>query len=364
MRTPLIGSLVLALIACQSSPEAAQDLAAPPDLLPAAYSVQVLTGARISSRAGAPDFHRARAEIDLKGGPFAEVLLIADLDTTCFPFEKWQQNRPPAGQNWPADCDAFDRNFEFTLDEPQGPGDPPALELVRAITPFGGPMQIQADITDVANGLPGKHTLTVTIPTYADGAGKVTGSDGGWSVRARLLIRPGPAPRKVLAVRPLFNLSHGGATQAKDYLVDVPPGTVRSRLEYRATGHGGDTMPDMSCGGPAEEFCHRFHTVTVDGTDVERFDAWRNDCRNGCTQVTEPGPSGAPFTYCKENPCGLIASVRASRANWCPGSVTPPRTWDVPALRQAGKHTVRYAISKVAAGGSWRLSGVYFAFGD
>ena len=35
------------------------------------------------------------------------------------------------------------------MDEPEVDTDPPALELVRAVTPFGGPHHFEVDITDV-----------------------------------------------------------------------------------------------------------------------------------------------------------------------------------------------------------------------
>ena len=71
---------------------------------------------------------------------------------------------PPAGQNWPADCDAFDRNFDFFIDDaPPGAdgGGPTPFEVIHAITPFGGPEHLEVDLTDLANGLPGKHGLRV-----------------------------------------------------------------------------------------------------------------------------------------------------------------------------------------------------------
>src|SRR5438876_492457 len=112
------------------------DAAAPYDLVPFDH-------ARIGSQGGQPNFQQVNAPIDLGPGPFASVTLIADLDSTCYPFTKWAADPPPAGQNWPADCDAFDRNFEFTLDEPAPAGAPPAIEPVRSITPFGGPEHLE-----------------------------------------------------------------------------------------------------------------------------------------------------------------------------------------------------------------------------
>src|SRR5205814_1914539 len=83
------------------------------------------------------------------------------------------------------------------LDPPAKDGDPPAIELIRAITPFGGPLHVEADITDVLNGLPGPHRLQAYIDTWSDSAGRVSGSDGGWTVSARVKVQPGSSPRRV-----------------------------------------------------------------------------------------------------------------------------------------------------------------------
>jgi hypothetical protein len=65
-----------------------------------------------------------------------------------------------------------------------------------------------------------------------------------------------------------------------------------------------------------------------------------------------------------ENPCGAIQSVQASRANWCPGSLTPPFQWESQAPASPGEHTFSWAIGTVAEGGVWRLSAHYLAFGQ
>lgn len=378
MRAP-VASLLLALAACTNStpplpaPDAGQDAGTPavdapvvtdagPDDVPP-VTVTAFDDARITSQGDAPNFHRVRAPVDLGAGPFARVTLVVDLRSTCFPFENWRTNRPPTGQNWPADCDAFDRNFEFTLDEPAAAGGTPALELLRAITPFGGPLHAEVDVTDVFNGLPGAHTLQAMIPTYSDGAGRVSGSNGGWNVTARFEVQRGPAPRRVLAVIPLANLSHAPDTPERDYPFTLPAGTRSTRVEYRVTGHGGGAVERPACIGPAEEFCQREHTVTVDGTALEAFTPWRDDCQDLCTLVTNDAGIG-PRQYCRENPCGAVASVRAPRANWCPGSVTPPFLWTPESLATPGAHTLRYHVARVAAGGSWRTSLAVFAFGE
>lgn len=64
-----------------------------------------------------------------------------------------------------------------------------------------------------------------------------------------------------------------------------------------------------------------------------------------------------------ENPCGAIESVRAPRANWCPGDVTPPFTFAPDAWNTPGEHRFGFNVFGVKPGGSWRTSAVVFAFG-
>ncbi len=333
---------------------------------PAPFTLTAFDSVRISSHSTDANFQKAFAEIDWGDVPKSKVTLHVELATTCYPFTGWEANPPPNGQNWPADCDAFDRNFEFVLDPSEEQGDRPGVELVRAITPFGGPLTFDIDITDVANGLPGAHTLKVSIPTWSDGEGKVSGTHGGWNVTARVLVEPGPPPRNVLAVIPLADTSVTTAGRSAEVTYEAPAGTTHGRLEYRVSGHGGGDA-DSACIGHADEFCKRTHKLFFDGEIMDEFIPWRDDCGALCTPAQHAWPSGGTFTYCQENPCGNMASVRAPRANWCPGSVTPPRIVEGPwtSLIKPGAHTFAWDIDKIAPnGGVWRLSATYFAYGD
>jgi len=317
---------------------------------PDPYTRTVLDGARINSHTEQRNYQHATGELELTDAPFASVKMVVDLASTCSPLESWVGQPPPvgppAGENWPADCDAFDRNFEVVLDEPAEPAvGPPGLELLHAITPFGGPEHVELDITDIANGLPGKHAVGVSIPTYSDTAGQVSGSNGGWNVTVRIEVTPGPAPRDVLAVLPLFRGVQTSAMSPAPIDFELPAGTTETRVEYRTSGHGGGAV-GPGCIGPAEEFCHRKHVIQLDGAELETVDPWRTDCEKLCTIAHYDGPSGG-FDYCEENPCGAISSVQASRANWCPGSVTPAYTWTPDALRAPGTHSFGWQISTV-----------------
>jgi hypothetical protein len=331
-------------------------------------TIAVLTGARIGSEnsTGWPNVGKVTADFDWKQGPFANVKLVVDLDTTCYPFEKWATNPPPAGQNVPADCDAFDRNFSAHIDDGAAAGRTVPFEVMHAITPFGGPAHHEIDLTDLANALPGKHRLRVDLVSFSDTAGQSTGSNNGWTVSARIEVTPGDAPRRVLAAIPLYaaEVKMGDAWPVVAF--EVPAGTVSSRLEYRTSGHGQGTM-GTGCIGPAEEFCDRHHSIVLDGAPALDIRPWRTDCAALCTLQHH-----APFAqfvsgldYCRQNPLGLPSSVRASRANWCPGSMTPPYSWlDLPGLAAPGPHTFSFQVSQILAGGSWMASAIYYAYGS
>jgi hypothetical protein len=361
-RLPLLAAV--AVVACSSSERPqAQPVDAGVETGPAAkppYELTILDNARITSKGDDPNFQNARGPIELPDGPFEKVTMRVELGTTCFPFETWKTNPPPSGQNWPADCDAFDRNFETSLEDPAKP-EGVGLELVRAITPFGGPLTIEKDVTDVFNAIREKRTLRVHITTWSDGAGKVSGSNGGWNVTVKFSVTPGTPPRKVLAVRPLFYGSVDSKDATQKLPFEVPAGATSGRIEYRVTGHGGGDGTATGCTQPADEFCKRTHRVSLDGAEIANMIPWRSDCRTLCTLgMTESG-----MDYCEQNPCGAIASVRAPRANWCPGSETPPFVYEeLDPLRAPGNHDLGFSIEKIADGGSWRVSAVYFAYGQ
>ena len=76
------------------------------------------------------------------------------------------------------------------------------------------------------------------------------------------------------------------------------------------------------------------------------------------------GPADGGFDYCAENPAARSTAFEAPRANWCPGSMTPPFVWEtLPALAVAGPHTFSFQILDIAPGGTWMASAIYFAYG-
>jgi hypothetical protein len=353
-----------------SSTRSAADAAVDPDgpngpdgvAAPVTFVAFDHVGIGAAGSTGWPNIGSARAGVDWGAGPFSRVTLVLDLDTTCFPFEKWSADPPPTGQNWPADCDAFDRNLNVFIDDGGASSGAPPFEVVHAVTPFGGPEHLEVDLTDLANGLPGAHTLRVDLPSNSDSGGLVTGSNAGWTVSARVDVAPGPAPRSVLAVVPLYVGSIGAGAPFPVIPWEVPPGATGGRLEYRASGHGqGPVVP--RCRGPAEEFCDRRHQLFIDGEQIDNIEPYREDCKALCT-IAHAGPADGGLDYCLENPCGDVASVQAPRANWCPGTMTPPFLWEaVPALSVAGSHTFSFQILNIGEAGTWMVSATYIAYG-
>jgi hypothetical protein len=319
-----------------------------------ARTLALFDAVRLSSDQGDAHFQKAQTELDFGAGPFAKVTLFVDLDTTCFPFSRWSSEDIPEGQNFPPSCDAVDRNFEITFDEPERPGDPPSIDVMRAITPFGGPMHLEVDVTDFANARPGKHRMQAMIGTWPDPRGMTTGARGGWNVSAHVALTTGRAPTNVLAVAPLFNqlLGHGEASTSTRF--ELPEGTQNIRIELRTTGHGGGMDP--TCFGQAEEFCVREHSVKLDGRMVESFDITRTDCDDHCTMTGEPGAQ-----YCLENPTGDPDIVMEPRAGWCPGTLSAPHSWLLPA---SGLHTFEYDVDHIAPDGNIRASAIVYAIGE
>jgi len=325
----------------------------------AATRLTVLERAQISSDQSAENFQHATAGVDFGDQPVTRAALRITLESPCFPFANWANPAVPHGQRWPAKCDAFDRTLYVVLDEPEvGTDAPPGVELLRAVTPFGGPLEVEADMTDVVNGLPGKHQLTVHIDTWSDADGLVSGSQGEWIASAEVSLWPGEAPRHVLAVVPLVFETQTEPDAAKIEF-EVPEGASDARLEYRVTGHGQAFALD--CIGPAEEFCRRTHELRLDGALLSELAPWRDDCAELCT-ITANDSGYGPSSYCAENPCGDPNSVRAPRANWCPGSASPPFRIGSTALTTPGKHELTRRIPALAPGGSWWVSATYFAF--
>lgn len=325
------------------------------------FTISVLDRQWISGTGGWDTQHKDVA-VDLGGLQFSKVTLVIDLESSCYPFEKWAADPPPAGHNWPAKCDAFDRTMGFIFDPAGGAEDPPGFEALRSITPFGGPQHAEADITHWANMHPGVHSLRSYINSWPDGAGQVSGSEGGWTLSVRLEVVPGAPPRPVVAAIPLFQGEVGSDLGQTELKFTLPDDATKVSLEYRVSGHGGANDQIGDCIGPAEEFCRRMHHLFVDGAELLAYEPWRIDCGDFCTVMEHVWPDDSKFNYCAENPCGSIASVNASRAAWCPGDVVKPINGSIDV--GPGEHSVGFLVDELFPGGTWTTSVVVYAFAE
>lgn len=324
------------------------------------FTISVLERQWLTGTGGWDTQHKD-VEVDLGVGKFERVTLTIDLETSCFPFEKWEEDPPPDGHNWPAKCDAFDRTMGFIFD-PAGEGEPPGFEALRSITPFGGPQHAEADITNWANVHPGVHSLRSYINSWPDGAGQVSGSEGGWTLSVKLEVVPGVPPRDVVAAIPLYQGDVGADVGQTELAFTLPEATKKASIEYRVSGHGGASDPSADCIGPAEEFCKRLHHLFVDGEELLAYEPWRMNCTELCTVMKHVWPDDSSFNYCAENPCGSIGSVNAPRASWCPGDVVAPISG--PLKIGPGEHTVGFLVDGLYPGGIWTTSVVVYAFAD
>lgn len=306
---------------------------------------------------------------DLGAGPFAEVTLRFQLESPCFPFDKWSQDPPPQGEEFPAKCDRFDRLMYFEIDPARDETEAPGTQVLRAITPYGGPLEKSVDITDFLNAHPGEHRLRSFVGTWVDDAGQVSGSDGGYFLSVEISSEPGAAPRHVLAEVSLWSGWVGVDTMLPELPFTLPEGSTRAQLVYLVTGHGGAMDPSSACIGAADEFCKRTHHLYVDGAELTPqgfsgagFVPWRDDCSELCTPAQGNPMMGG---YCRENPNRAARSVTAPRANWCPGDAVAPIVAPLPAAALgAGAHSARFAIDDIYPEGRWQVALVLYVYAD
>jgi hypothetical protein len=250
------------------------------------------------------------AEVDLPTGEWKSVSL--QLRLAC----------PPGG------CDRYDRWGFIGVASGEGL-DESITEIARFATPFGGAADWTTDVTELSPLLAARRKLVVQIDTWV-GPNRPPGA--GWLVDATLTFTPGTAERRPIQVIPLWAV---GTAEVGDpanpptipaRMVQIPAEAASVELRSFVTGHGQGNLQNCA------EFCPKVHTYTVGAKSFQRM-AWRDDCASFCTLTRLPGSA---VQVCQESPTGVVASVRAPRANWCPGALVVPWSFDVTDVARPG----------------------------
>ena len=147
---------------------------------------------------------------------------------------------------------------------PEEGGTPTEVELMRFITPYGGPATFVQEVTALAPLLSGETTFQLFLSTYSQ--------EPGWRASFTLTYLDEEAGhRRPMLVVPLFNDAHvtGGpdGTARLAGTVDIPPGLARPRLQITTTGHATD-------GAGGNEFVSSDHLLRIDGRLVARWRPW------------------------------------------------------------------------------------------
>lgn len=231
-----------------------------------------------------------------------------------------------------------DLNYPSTTVAPNGA----EVEIMRFVTPFGGPATFIADLTAFAPLLEGETSLRVWISTWKNPA---------WRVTLKLdYTAAGVGYRRPEWAKPIFNGEITAEQSSLKTKITIPQGLARPRLHLLSTGHATDGM-----GG--DEFISRSHVIKVDGVEVARWRPWSED--GGSLRRMNP-TSGRTEIDQRE----LWASD-LDRSGWHPGLLVEPMRVPLPELT-AGTHEIELRIENIrpkdqSGYGYWRVSGIVVA---
>lgn len=236
----------------------------------------------------------------------------------------------------------------------------PPIELLRFITPFGvghfsdnerldeyRPVYVpawadssswSADISHLWDSMDDSIALGVYIDTW---------TPEGYTLDLTMDFEPhavlqDEAPR--MASLPLFNTTKlsskqqhydGFAHGSLQVDFSMPADAAGVTLHYHATGHGGHATGD--------EFVRCEHQIKLDGTLIESFTPWRDDCAS----FRRFNPSSGVWTertfWRGDSIDERIASSDYSRSGWCPGSHVEPLSFSLQGI-SAGNHTIEISV--------------------
>lgn len=230
--------------------------------------------------------------------------------------------------------DRYDRAGNVRLVTPGAPD----LEVVRFVTPYGGPAEYEVDVTPLAPLLRGRRTFRAHIDTWSDPA---------WRLDFELRYQAVKEFDNATWAAPAYyaaNFNRQDMPAGDSAVVEIPRGLRRVVLEVTSTGHCTD-------GRDEDEFVSKANVISVDGVVVARYHPWRDDCR----RFRDRNP------YCARWTDGTWSSDY-SRSGWCPGVEVPPVEFDLTDHLAPGPHVIRFAIENMRPKdtdgnyGYWRVS--------
>ncbi len=234
--------------------------------------------------------------------------------------------------------DKWDRAGSIRLSKP-GQAD---LELAKFITPYGGDVSFEIDLTHLKPYLTREGELKAFIDTW---------SSPGWKIQLNICKFSLKGDKSKIDSLPsdwvlplIYEEAVTAVHQPEPVHVSIPEGTYRTELYYLVSGHCTD-------GTNADEFESKFNVVKVDGREVLRYKPWRNDC----TDFRDINP------FTRHWPDGTWSSDY-SRSGWCPGDWVRPMVTDLRMDLLPGDHTMEFSIEDVRPRdendhyGYWRVS--------
>lgn len=212
-------------------------------------------------------------------------------------------------------CDDWDRLGYIQAKAPNGEW----VEIIRYITPYGRACDHTLDVTDFASILQGNTPIRMYIDTWGT---------GGWKMDLDLTYEAGTPDHLYSTVQTVwhgnYNFGNPADLQPVDtVLIDPGVGVASASLRLVSSGHGWGNNNTSN----AAEFFHAVHHVNVNGTSFTQ-DLW-NDCNPnpaGCS------PQGGTWQY--------------DRAGWCPGSISPPHTYDLTPLLGGAPFELSYIFQE------------------
>ncbi len=197
------------------------------------------------------------------------------------------------------------------------------VELMRFMTPYGGAVSHEVDVTRYAPLLQGHCVFEVFVDTW---------TSPGWKVDVALVYSFADRLDALPAWSRGLMFPTGGLKAERPETtatVIVPAGLGRIELTLLSSGHCSD-------GRGADEFITKDNVVLIDGAEVLRWRPWRDDC----DELRHLNP------YCKRWSNGYWSSD-FERSGWCPGDVVRPMVIDVTGWLPPGEHEVTWRVENI-----------------